>query len=68
MMSDEWTTTPPTRRDGVRVEQRPGSEYWQITFKDGRKPLLFCPCCDKPMASMTAAMLVADHVSPMGKA
>ena len=37
---------------------------WIVQPDGDRKPVILCPCCDRPFLSRRAAMLVAEALYP----
>lgn len=56
-----WNDTK--RFDGLEIRPT-GNDTWMIVPADDRRPLVACPCCDKPFATKRNAMLAADGFYP----
>lgn len=54
-----------TRCDGVKIEMNPMDCDTWVVIADGTNSISTCPCCDKPLATLRAARMVADVVYPV---
>lgn len=67
MADDAPGWTGDTRSDGMRIRSVPvkmGELF--VIVPNGERPVVCCPCCDKPLLSLRAAQLVANAYHPHG--
>lgn len=53
------------RTDRLQVVATPDGRAWIILPHDDRPAVDQCPCCNRPLLSARAAMLVANAVYPL---